>query len=130
MLPTDFLNYSRFARYRFLISLNSDTVQRIETLCNTIFSVYCRRLHVLIKTSNSLELLTRIWIKDHFTSAFSKKFRMLTLGWLDGHTLLPLNFVLLGFIKTELHGSSQEIDKRSSVSNGGKKLCVLPRSSF
>ncbi|MDN4606167.1 transposase [Sporosarcina sp. F6_3S_P_2] len=43
--------------------------------------------------SKSVELLTKVF--DHATGKYIKGFRMLTLGWSDGSTFLPLAFSLL-----------------------------------
>ncbi|WP_436836462.1 IS4 family transposase [Paenibacillus tritici] len=102
-----FLNHSQFAWRRFLTSLSSDTVQRVETLTSvTRTSVFIVDDSMFERNrSKAVELLARF--KDHATGAYYKGFRMLTLGWSDGHTFLPLDFALL----TGIH---PEIDKRSS----------------
>ncbi len=43
--------------------------------------------------SKAVELLARV--HDHTTGKFVKGFRMLTLGWSDGNTFIPLAFSLL-----------------------------------
>lgn len=43
--------------------------------------------------SEAVELLARV--HDHTTGQFVKGFRMLTLGWSDGNTYIPLAFSLL-----------------------------------
>ncbi|GGG05427.1 hypothetical protein GCM10010912_57640 [Paenibacillus albidus] len=58
-----------------------------------------------------MEWLARF--KDHATGAYYKWFRMLTLGWSDGHTFLPLDFTLLSSVKAGLTGMNPGIDKRS-----------------
>lgn len=62
--------------------------------------------------SKAVELLARF--KNHATGAFYKGFRMLTLGWSDGHTFLPLDFALLSLSKSSLSGMNESIDKRTS----------------
>jgi IS4 transposase len=39
---------------------------------------------------------------------------MLTLGWSDGHTFLPVDFSLLSSNKSQINGISEKIDKRTS----------------
>lgn len=39
---------------------------------------------------------------------------MLTLGWSDGHTFIPVDFSLLASIKSQVNGIMQGIDKRTS----------------
>ena len=52
--------------------------------------------------SKAVELLSRF--KDHATGAYYKGFRMLTMGWSDGHTFLPVDFALLSFGKSAING--------------------------
>ena len=59
------------------------------------------RVHVLIiddsmferNRSKKVELLTKVY--DHAKHAYKFGFRMLTLGWSDGSTFLPVNSILL-----------------------------------
>jgi hypothetical protein len=39
---------------------------------------------------------------------------MLTLGWSDGHSFIPVDFALLSSIKSQLNGMVAKIDKRTS----------------
>jgi hypothetical protein len=41
-------------------------------------------------------------------------FRMLTLGWSDGFTFIPLDFTLLSSKNSQINGISENIDKCSS----------------
>jgi hypothetical protein len=43
--------------------------------------------------SKAVELLARVF--DHTEKKFMRGFRLLTLGWSDGNTFLPLSFSLL-----------------------------------
>jgi hypothetical protein len=54
--------------------------------------------------------------RDHASNKkrYYKGFRMLTLGWSDGHTFLPVDFSLLSSIKSQLNGMVAHIDKRTS----------------
>ena len=108
-----FLNHSGFAWRRFLTSLSSDTVQRVETLTSvTRTSVFIVDDSMFERNrSKAVELLARF--KDHATGAYYKGFRMLTLGWSDGHTFLPLDFALLSSVKAGITGIHPGIDKRS-----------------
>lgn len=38
---------------------------------------------------------------------------MLTLGWSDGYTFMPIDFSLLSSKKAQINGISSEIDKRT-----------------
>ncbi|QQK76108.1 transposase [Salicibibacter cibarius] len=63
--------------------------------------------------SKAVELLSRV--KDHSTGAYFKGFRMLTLGWSDGATFLPLAFSLLSSrkAKNRFQEVNPTIDKRT-----------------
>ena len=62
--------------------------------------------------SKAVELLARFW--DHAKRCHYLGFRMLTLGWSDGHTFLPVDFSLLSSNKSQINGISEKIDKRTS----------------
>jgi len=63
--------------------------------------------------SKAVELLSRV--HDHTTNTYVRGFRMLTLGWSDGNSLIPLAFSLLSSSKeaNRLHPARQDLDKRS-----------------
>ena len=62
--------------------------------------------------SKKVELLTRVF--DHTTHKYLKGFRMLTLGWSDGNTFLPLGFSLLSSQKPEkILNPAKSLDKRT-----------------
>ena len=108
-----FLNYTSFAWRQFLLSLGATTVHKIETLTSdtrvTAFvfddSTYSRN------RSKAVELLARF--RDHATGAYYKGFRMLTMGWSDGHSFIPIDFSLLSSVKSQINGIAEGIDKRT-----------------
>ena len=108
-----FLNHGGYAWRRFLLSLSGETVQRIEKLTSesreTAFifddSMFERN------RSKTVEMLARF--KDHATGAFYKGFRMLTMGWSDGHSFIPMDFSLLSSAKSGINGIMEAIDKRT-----------------
>lgn len=62
--------------------------------------------------SKKVELLTKVY--DHAKHAYKFGFRMLTLGWSDGSTFLPVNSVLLSSEnKKNRVNEASEMDKRS-----------------
>ncbi len=77
--------------------------------------------------SKKVELLARVY--DHVSGTYMKGFRMLTLGWSDGNTFLPLSHCLLSSSskQQQLQGASEDVDPRS---NGGKQRklaqCKVP----
>ncbi|MBB3152855.1 hypothetical protein FHS16_002912 [Paenibacillus endophyticus] len=62
--------------------------------------------------SNAVEMLVRF--KDHATGVYYKDFRMLTMGWTDGHSFFPVDFAFLSSNNTSINGIAAGIDKRSS----------------
>ena len=123
-----FLNHPCFHWRKFLIGLSSDAMRRVNRLTAR------DRIKVLIvddsayerNCSKKVELLALF--HDHANQCFYKGFRMLTLGWSDGHTFLPVDFALLSSAKSKLQEASQEIDKRTCGWNRRKEaLQPMPR---
>ena len=95
-----FLNSTRFNWRKFLFLLSSSIIKNeIEALTSK------DRVNVLIvddsfysrTRSKAVELLANVF--DHVDHRYKKGFRMLTLGWSDGNTFLPLAFTLLSSAK-------------------------------
>lgn len=62
--------------------------------------------------SKKVELLTKVY--DHAKHAYKFGFRMLTLGWSDGNTFLPVNSILLSSEnKKNRINEAKSIDKRT-----------------
>jgi hypothetical protein len=111
-----FLNNPCYAWRKFLLSLSLSAYEKIQSLTSA------KRVKVFIvddstynrSRSKSLELLAKV--KDHTTGKFVKGFRMLTLGWSDGHSFIPVDFSLLSSTKTEnrYQEINDKIDKRTS----------------
>lgn len=108
-----FLNHPRYAWRRFLTFLSSDVIQKVSALTAP------NRTRVLIiddsmyerNSSKSVELLARF--RDHARGCYYKGFRMLTLGWSDGHTFIPVDFSLLSSQSSQLQVINADIDKRT-----------------
>jgi len=75
-------------------------------------SVYSRN------RSKNVELMARV--RDHCNQRYVKGFRMLSLGWSDGNTFIPVSFNLLSSAEPSnvLSPMNTEIDKRT---NGYKR---------
>jgi hypothetical protein len=92
-----FLNHSKFAWRKFLLHLSTATIQKVSSLTSK------DRPKVLIiddstfdrNRSKNVELLARCFDHASLKMRFYKGFRMLTLGWSDGHTFMPIDFSLL-----------------------------------
>lgn len=108
-----FLNHTGFAWRRFLTSLSVATVQKVSVLTSadrdSVFIVDDSMFER--NRSKAVELLARF--KDHATGAYYKGFCMLTMGWSDGHTFLPLDFALLSSNYSAINGINENIDKRT-----------------
>jgi hypothetical protein len=111
-----FMNHSKFAWRRFLTFLSASTIQKVDVLTDS------NRPKVMIiddsmydrNRSKKVELLARCMDHSSMNKRFYKGFRMLTLGWSDGFTFMPLDFSLLSSRNSQINGISQNVDKRSS----------------
>lgn len=112
-----FLNECHYNWRKFLLFLSSQIIRsRIVPLTDE------KRINVFIvddslfsrSRSKSVELLARVF--DHVKHRYDRGFRMLTLGWSDGNTFLPLAFSLLSSEKesNRLCGMNDSIDKRTN----------------
>ncbi|WP_346208008.1 transposase [Caldifermentibacillus hisashii] len=111
-----FLNTPTYHWRKFLLSLSSEMIRLLQPLTSkdrvTAFviddSVFSRN------RSKSVELLAKVF--DHSTHQYLKGFQMLTLGWTDSFTFIPIDFALLSSPKKEnrLQEINTNIDKRTS----------------
>lgn len=109
-----FLNASRFNWERLLLLIMTRLISSVDRLTGN------HRESVLIfddslfsrNRSKKVELLAKVF--DHTTHKFFKGFRMLTLGWSDGNTFLPISFNLLSSAKDEnVLCEAKTVDKRT-----------------
>lgn len=112
-----FLNSCQYNWRKFLLLLSSTIIKNTvspltsDTRVNVLIlddSLYSRN------RSKAVELLARV--RDHVEHRFVRGFRMLTLGWSDGNTFLPVAFSLLSSEKerNRLCGINPRIDKRTT----------------
>jgi hypothetical protein len=111
-----FLNSSTFNWARLLLLLVTLIIEGINRLTSE------DKVSVLIvddslydrSRSKKVELLSRVF--DHTTRKFVKGFKMLTIGWSDGTTFLPVAFSLLSsrHEKKVLCPADTKVDKRSA----------------
>ncbi|HFI0172057.1 TPA: transposase [Streptococcus suis] len=94
-----FLNHPRFAWRRFLHALSLKIVQHFDSLTSSsrvrtfiIDDSVLRR-----DRSKKAELLARVF--DHTTGRYTRGYNMLTLGWSDGFSFAPIDFVMLSSAK-------------------------------
>lgn len=114
------LNSTRYNWRRFLLTLATKVVNLMNSLTR------CERKKVLVlddtviarKRSKSVELLAKVF--DHVENKFKRGFSMLTLGWSDGFSFIPIDFAMLSSAnKSNRYQEINEgIDKRT---NGYKR---------
>ena len=109
-----FLNASRFNWEKLLLLVMTRLILIIDRLTGQ------ERQSVLIfddslfsrNRSKKVELLAKVF--DHTSHRFCKGFRMLTLGWSDGNTFMPISFNLLSSTKDEnVLCKAKSMDKRT-----------------
>lgn len=95
---------SRNVITKTLLPLVSENRERVLILDDSLYSR---------ARSKSVEMLALV--HDHTTGHFVRGFRMLTLGWSDGNTFLPLAFSLLSSEKKKnrFQEMNQNVDKRT-----------------
>ncbi|MDB5055844.1 MAG: transposase family protein [Bacilli bacterium] len=110
-----FLNHSRFAWRSFLHALSFKVVQHFESLTSS------SRIRTFIiddsvlrrDRSKKAELFARV--HDHTTGRFVRGYTMLTLGWSDGYSFAPLDFMMLSSAKiaNRFCEMKEKLDKRT-----------------
>lgn len=110
----EFLKNPRYNWRKFLLGLVTVVVRFMDVLTNE------QREKVLIiddstydrSRSKVVELLA--WVHDHNANRSLKGFKLMTLGWSDGVSFLPLDFILCSSSKASkrLQGIRKELDKR------------------
>ena len=112
----DFLRSCKFNWRRFLIKLSYSVYKYFDNLTDrnreSVFIIDDSTLER--NRSKKVELLARIY--DHTQSMFVRGFKMLTLAWSDGASLIPIDFILHSSSnpKHRYHESTKKIDKRTS----------------
>jgi hypothetical protein len=111
-----FLNHSKFAWRKFLLHFSAANIQKVSVLTSKI------RPKVLIiddstfRNRSKKRRITCPLFIDHASlkMQFYKGFRMLTLGWSNGHTFMPIDFSLLSSKTSSINGINEVVDKRCS----------------
>jgi len=110
-----FLNCPGHAWRKFLHSISFSIINSFEKLTSTSRTkVFIIDDSVLSRNrSKKAELLARI--HDHTFSRFVKGYNMLTLGWSDGYSFIPVDFSMLSSAKSQNRycGIKNDIDKRT-----------------
>jgi hypothetical protein len=107
LMGTNKADFKKDTVYRFLNSIHINWIRFTTLLSKQIISKSLtkltddKRVNVLIvddtlferSSSKRVELLAKVY--DHAKKVYKKGFRLLTLGWSDGNTFLPVNSCLL-----------------------------------
>ncbi len=90
-----FMNHPRFHWEKLLLLVATSLLTYLKSLTkeDRVTALIIDDSLISRNRSKKVELLTRVY--DHASHTFQKGFRMLTLGWTDGYTFLPLQFRLL-----------------------------------
>jgi len=115
-----FLKNPTYSWRRFLLQLSLRVTDAFDRLTSD------KRVRVFIlddsilsrPRSKKAELLARVF--DHSCQRFVKGFTLLTLGWSDGYSFVPVDFAMLSSAKAQnrLNDATDMIDKRT---NGSKR---------
>lgn len=123
--------FSKNTYYRFLNESKYNWRKFLSLLVLTVTSAFGsltrpERVKVLIlddsviqrNRSKKVELLAKIY--DHVTHRFQKGFTLLTLGWSDGYSFVPVDFNILSSANEDnrMQDVSTKVDKRT---NGYKR---------
>lgn len=128
LMKNNSINFSKDTAYRFLNSAHIHWLRFTSTLASRIISEDIttltdeNRVNVLIvddtmferASSKKVELLSKVY--DHAKKSYKFGFRLLTLGWSDGNTFLPVNSCLLSTenVKNRIN-EAKDFDKRSTA---------------
>lgn len=119
-------NFAKDTVYRFLNSTSINWMNFTSLLSSKIATSSItkltdeKRVNVLIiddtmferNSSKKVELLCKVY--DHAKNTYKYGFRLLTLGWSDGNTFLPVNSCLLSSTNTKTRiNQAKNLDKRS-----------------
>lgn len=120
------LGFEKDAAYEFLENPRynwrgffQQLVIKIVTVCDILTSKERERALIIDDStydrsrSKKVELLAKV--HDHNTGKYLNGFKLLTLGWTDGVTFLPLDFVLRSSADAakKICGVTKKLDKRS-----------------
>ena len=111
----NFLNNSNYAWRRFLLMLASKVTDAFDHLTSDkrVRAFIIDDSPVARNRSKEAELLAKVF--DHSKHCFIKGFNMLTLGWTDGYSFIPVDFAMLSSPNetNRYNEASASIDKRS-----------------
>ena len=127
-------SFSKNTVYRFLNSAKTNWLRFTTILSEMVVNQFMRNLtseqredaFIIDDTLyakagyKKSELVSKVF--DHVTMKYKKGFRLLTLGWGDGNSFVPINFALLASSNEEnVLGPHRDFDKRSLAGHRRKQ---------
>lgn len=108
-----FLSRSTYNWRKFLSLLSAHTISLIDALThkNRVKCFIIDDSPYNRNRSKKLELFSKIY--DHVSHSFLKGYHMLTLGWSDGASFIPIDFAMVATVKRIINHVREDIDKRS-----------------
>lgn len=110
-----FLNNCHYSWRKFLLTISARVISAFEPLTSSNrVKVFILDDSVLSRNrSKKAELLARVF--DHSKGLFVKGYTLLTLGWSDGYSFVPVDFALLSSANSSnrLVETNENIDKRA-----------------
>lgn len=111
-----FLNETSYNWKKFLLLLAAKVISTFDTLtCPERVRVLVLDDSVIKRNrSKKVELLARVY--DHVEHKFQKGFTLLTLGWSDGYSFIPVGFNMLSSAKQDnrYQEVSDQVDRRTN----------------
>lgn len=108
-----FLNSSKFNWRKYMLEVSSNTVNLVEPLTDS------KRVNVFVvddspydrSKSKKTDMLSTIY--DHVTHKYFNGYHLLTLGWSDGATFIPVDFTFQATMKNLINDIDENLDKRT-----------------
>lgn len=119
-----FMNSDRFHWRNFLGSLSAFVIDKTNRLTNSRTHIRALIIDDTSYSRNRSKQTGKLaWLFDHALNKTYKGYRLLTLGYTDGHSFFPIDFALLSG-KRKVSPTSVAVDRRTS---GGKRLAEADR---
>ncbi len=125
-----FMNHASFHWEKLLLRVATSLLTYLNSLtpADRVTALVMDDSLISRNRSKNVELLARCY--DHASHTFQKGFRMLTLGWTDGCTFLPLQFRLLSSSQTSKVLCPAKICDRRSLAYQRRRQAQTPATEL
>lgn len=134
------VDFKKDTVYRFLNSIYINWQTFVMTLASTVINSHVKdltsddRINVIVVDdtfygrlrSKCVEMLS--FVRDHTDNKCKKGFRLLTLAWSDGNTLIPFNFCLLTSGKVEKHLCKMRDDIHKNTNGYKRRMQAMQKA--